>query len=165
MLSKRNLLAFILILISLVCLIPGLTKPILSIQIGVDIPLLGNMNLHDTKQSIIGTIETLFENGNGFVGFLILLFSVCIPILKAILLLTVLFFEKLKSRSAIHKFVSLIGKWSMADVFVVGVMIAYLATKSDDNIEANLHVGFYYFLAYCIISILSFQVLKIEPEA
>ena len=53
----------------------------------------------------------------------------------------------------------------MADVFVVGVLLAFLATKSDDGIDAKLHEGFYYFLAYCIISILATQLLKIEEPS
>ena len=48
----------------------------------------------------------------------------------------------------------------MADVFVVGIMLAFLATRSDDNIEAKLHEGFYYFLAYCMLSILSVVFLR-----
>ncbi len=45
----------------------------------------------------------------------------------------------------------------MADVFIVGLFVAFLSTSSEDNISANLHAGFYYFLSYCIISILAFQ--------
>ena len=160
--SRRNFIAFILIIASLICLYPGLVKPILSINIGVDLPIIGNMELHDTKQSILDTIGTLHRNNNTFVASLILLFSVVIPVLKALMLLTALFTKRLHLKSRLHKLVSLIGKWSMADVFVVGVMIAFLATSSDDNIHAALHEGFYYFLAYCVISILSYQVMRIE---
>lgn len=156
--------ALILILVSLVCLYPGLVKPILSIKIGVDLPIVGSINLHDTKQSIIGTVKTLHRNNNTLVAFLILLFSVVVPILKAVLLLVVLLFKKLKGRQTLHKFVSVIGKWSMADVFVVGVMLAFLATRSDDNIHAQLHEGFYYFLAYCLISILAYQIMKVDTN-
>ena len=162
--SLRNIIALILIIASLICLYPGLTKPILSINIGVDLPIIGSIQLHDTKQSIIGTIESLHKGNNTFVAILILLFSIIIPLLKALMLLAALFMKKAGIRNRLHKFVSLIGKWSMADVFVVGVMIAFLATKSDDNIHAALHEGFYYFLAYCLISILSYQIMKFDKE-
>jgi len=65
-------------------------------------------------------------------------------------------------RTQLHKFVAIISKWSMADVFVVGVLLATLATTSEDAIEAHLHEGFYYFAAYCIISILAAQIMKVE---
>lgn len=157
-----NILALLLLLISLACLYPGLVKPILSIRVGAEIPLLGRINLHNSTQSIMNTIQTLHKNNNTLVAGLILLFSVIVPVLKAVLLLIALGFRKMKGREKLHKFVSIISKWSMADVFVVGVLLAFLATKSDENINATLHDGFYYFLAYCILSILATQLISIN---
>ncbi len=160
--SIRNKLALGLIILSLFLLYPGLTKNILSITIGVEVPLLGSLDLHDSTQSIMGTIKTLHKNDNSFVAFLILFFSVLIPIIKAVILLAVLLIKSLKNRAGLHKFVSLIGKWSMADVFVVGVFIAYLSTQSDANVESKLHEGFYYFLGYCIVSMIAYQIMDVE---
>jgi len=160
--STRNIIGLILLIISLVCLYPGLFEPILSIVVGADIPILGRIELQDSTNSIISTIQTLYEEGNPLVAFLILFFSVMVPLLKALMLLLVLLIPTLPKRRQIFDFVHLIGKWSMADVFVVGVLIAYLGTKSNTNIEASLHVGFYYFLAYCLISLLSIQIMKID---
>jgi uncharacterized paraquat-inducible protein A len=160
--TPRNIAALILILISLVCLYPGLTFPILSIYVGAKLPLIGEIGLHDSTQSIMKTIRTLWENENNLVANLILLFSVIVPIIKAVILLIVLLFKRIKNRNFLHKFVGTISKWSMADVFVVGVLLAFLATKSDDNIDAQLHEGFYYFLAYCIISIIATQLIDIK---
>ena len=160
--KPRNIIALVLIFLSLICLYPGLVKPILSIKIGATLPLVGELVVHDTTQSILNTIKTLYENDNSLVAFLILLFSVVVPILKAVILLLVLLVKKIGYRGQLHKFVSIISKWSMADVFVVGVFLAFLATKSQASIEANLHEGFYYFLAYCIISIIASQIMEAE---
>lgn len=160
--STRNIIALVLIFISLGCLYPGLFEPILSIVVGADIPILGRLELQNSTNSIISTIETLYREGNALVAFLILFFSVMVPILKAVLLLIVLFIPQVPRRMGIYKFVHVIGKWSMADVFVVGVLIAYLGTQSNSNIEATLHVGFYYFLAYCLISLAAIQIMKID---
>lgn len=160
--SIRNIIAFILIIISLLCLYPGLTTPIISLKIGANLPLVGELTVHETTQSILNTIQTLHENDNTLVAFLILLFSVIVPILKAVILLLVLFVKRMGLRTKLHKFVAIISKWSMADVFVVGVLLATLATSSEDAIEAKLHQGFYYFLGYCLISILASQVLEVE---
>ena len=46
-----------------------------------------------------------------------------------------------------HSFVFTIGKWSMADVFAVGVFISYLAGKASGNLDAILEPGFFYLLA------------------
>ncbi|KAA3634199.1 MAG: hypothetical protein DWQ02_11810 [Bacteroidetes bacterium] len=162
--TPRNIVAVILIIISLICLYPGLTLPILSIYVGAKIPIIGEIGLHDSTQSIMKTIRTLWENDNNLVANLILLFSVLVPIFKALTLLVVLFFKQIKNRTLLHWFVATISKWSMADVFVVGVLLAFLATKSDDNIHAQLHEGFHYFLAYCIISILATQLINVGEK-
>ena len=162
--TPRNIVALALILISLSCLYPGLTFPMLSIHIGAKLPLIGEIGLHDSTQSILKTIRTLWEHDNHLVANLILLFSVIVPIAKALILMVVLFFKQIKNRTFLHWFVAIISKWSMADVFVVGVFLAFLATRSDDNIHAELHEGFYYFLAYCIISIVATQVINIGEK-
>jgi len=160
--STRNIIALILIIVSLLCLYPGLTKPIMSLKVSTEIPLLGNMVLQETTQSVVSTIRTLWEQNNKLVSILILLFSIIVPVIKALSQLAILFVKGLKNKSGIHKFIAIISKWSMADVFVVGVLLTFLTTQSDENMQAWLHEGFYYFLAYCIISIIGVQFLKTE---
>lgn len=160
--SKRNVAGFILTMISLLMLYPGLTFPMLRLEIGAEFPIVGKVTLYEQTQSILQTVETLNDNDNAIVAFLILFFSVIVPFLKGFTLMIALFFKKLKQRAMLYRFVQLIGKWSMADVFVVGVFIAYLSTKSNATIMAELHHGFYYFTGYCIISLTAIQVMKIE---
>lgn len=137
-------------------------QPILSLKIGAALPLVGTLTLHESTQSILKTIETLNGNNNALVAFLILLFSVIVPVFKAVSLLSVLLIKKLRNHSRLHKFIALISKWSMADVFVVGVFIAFLSTQSNEALEAKLGTGFYWFLAYCLISIAASQVMTTE---
>lgn len=160
--STRNWIAFSLILLSLLCLYPGLVQDILSIKISAQLPLVGELSLYESQQSILQTIQTLDENNNRLVAFLILLFSIIVPIVKALILLMVLMTKELKHRIKWFNFVRIIGKWSMADVFVVGIFLAFLTTRSNDSIEAEIHSGFYYFLAYCIISLVGIQVMEVE---
>lgn len=160
--TKRNILALILILVSLGLLYPGLTNDILTLDIGAKIPLLGNFELYNESQSILKTIKALHENDSTFVAVLILLFSVIVPVLKALILITVLLLKNMRSSVKLYKFVGMIGKWSMADVFVVGVFLAFLATGNNEAINAELEIGFYYFTAYCIVSIIGIQVLDIN---
>ncbi|MDN5205546.1 paraquat-inducible protein A [Fulvivirgaceae bacterium BMA10] len=157
----RNKLAFLLIIVSLGFLYPGLSQPILTIKIGAVLPIIGNTTFYELTQNILQTVETLYENDNAIVAFLILFFSVIVPLIKAVILLIVIFFQKLKKRHDLYRFVYVISKWSMADVFVVGVFLAYLATKSNEAITAQLHAGFYYFLSYCLISIFAAQVMEV----
>lgn len=160
--TKRNFAAFLLIIISLACLVPGLFNDILTLTIGADIPMLGKYELYNESQSVLKTIRTLHENGSSFVAALILLFSVIVPVTKALILLAVLFLKNLKRGGGLYRFVGLIGKWSMADVFVVGIFLAFLATQNNTAIDAQLEIGFYWFTAYCIISVIGIQVMDIK---
>ena len=163
--SVRNKISLFLIIISLICLYPGLTNPILTLEIGAELPLVGKMTFYERTQNILETIETLFKENNELVAVLILFFSIVVPLLKAIILLMVLFFKQIKKRLNLYRFVYAIVKWSMADVFVVCVFLAYLATQSNEGIHAELEDVFYYFTAYCLISLASIQVMSLEDKA
>lgn len=158
----RNKIGLGLLILSVLLLVPGLTFDLLTISISIQVPLLGSQEVHNETRSILGTISGLVEHGNVTVAFLVLLFSVIVPFVKATLLGVVLIFPSAQRSNSIHAFVSVISKWAMADVFVVGVFIAFLSTRSDDNIEAVLHSGFYYFTAYCILSIVSVQLIDLK---
>jgi uncharacterized paraquat-inducible protein A len=163
--TNRNKIALVLIIISLLLLIPGLMTPILTLEISAELPLIGKMTFYQRTQNIIESIQTLFEEKNSLVAFLILFFSIIVPLTKAIMLIIVLFFKQMKNRLKLYKFVYAISKWSMADVFVVGIFLAFLATKSSDAIIAQLEDGFYYFTAYCLVSIAAVQIMSLEKTA
>jgi len=160
--SKKNRAALILTIISLIVLYPGLINPILQISIAVELPILGKTTFYDQTQSILESVETLWDMDNELVAALILFFSVVIPVTKGIIILFVLLIKDFKLKTKIYRFVFLIGKWSMADVFVVGIFIAFLSTKSNSAIHAVLHPGFYYFVAYCLISLTAIQLTTLK---
>ena len=160
--QKINIIAIALLVIALGCLYPGVTKPMMNLSVGATLPLIGKMELYNQTQSIYQTIQTLFQSGNGLVGFLILLFSIIVPVIKAMLLFAVFVFKRWSQRDLAHKFVNIIAKWSMADVFVIGVFMAFLAGKANPNVNAILHEGFWWFTAYCVLSILGGQLIRID---
>lgn len=161
--STRNRLAFVLTLVSLVLLVPGLRQPMMTIT--ASISLLGQTReIFRQTQSILQAVESLWKSGNAFVAGLILLFSVTIPFLKAAAFFVILAWRGAKQRR-LYLTVRSLSKWSMADVFVVGVFIAYLAAVATDNLNAVLAPGFYYFVGYCLVSNLAFQLLEVGGEA
>lgn len=160
--SKNNQFGLIAIIISLCALYPGLTFDVLTIKIAPTLPVVGKYELFSETRSILGTIDNLFEQKNHIVATLILVFSVVIPIIKAILLLVALFGSNALRNYTLFAFVRAIGKWSMADVFIVGVFVAFLSTGSMKGFEAIVESGFYYFVAYCLISVFSTQLISIE---
>ena len=145
--------------------IPGFVKDIVS-------PLIDNVEVSGTvpafskTNSILSTAAELYNNNHVPVAVMILFFSVGIPLLKALLLIL----AHLPLRHVFKRkllWVSLItSKWSMADVFVVAIFVAYLAANGlEENralvdFNSNLGHGFYYFFAYCIASIIATQILS-----
>ena len=157
----RNIIAVILIVLSFVILIPGLTRPLITISASMQ--FMGQtVDLFTQTRTILQSIRSLHESGNDFVAGLILLFSVVVPVVKGLLLLVVLLIRRVWARAELFYFVRSISKWAMADVFVVGVYVAYLAAKATDNLDAQIQVGFYWFVSYCLVSLLALQFMKVD---
>lgn len=160
--TNRNRLAIVLALISLALLWPGLVQPALTIRATME--LFGTTRqLTNETRSVIGAIQSLRASGNLFVAGLILLFSVLVPLLKAALLIPIFTMRSPASSHRMYRLVQAISKWSMADVFAVGMLIALLVAKGTANLSAIAGPGFYYFAAYCLVSNLAFQMLRIDP--
>ena len=160
----RNRIAVAMIVVSFIVLYPGLTRDLVTLN--ASLSFMGqDVELFNDTRSILGTVDGLFESGNPLVASLILFFSVIVPFIKGALLLIAMRMRHGAAQWRIFSFVRGISKWAMADVFVVGVYIAYLSAKATDNLDATIHEGFYYFLAYCLISIASLQFMEIEAPA
>ena len=158
--SQSKAVPWILIALNIGCLLLlwlGLTMPVLTIEASVTFGGITQTLFHQ-QQSILESIEALQEDDSYLAADLVLLFSVCVPITKALAIMISLLMPK-KWEGLVRHWVSLISKWAMADVFVMGLFIAFLASNSSEFLSANLESGFYYFAAYCVCSVLVFQII------
>lgn len=160
--STRNWIALGLTIVSLVLIVPGLRSDALTIT--ATLPLL-KKPLFEETQSILRAARRLYDSQNYFVAALIVFFSVVVPVLKAGLLAVILWVRNPALKYRLYLFVRSASKWAMADVFAVGVFIAFMAGNALDNLDAKLHPGYYYFIAYCLVSNLSFQFLHVPPPS
>ncbi|NPA72947.1 MAG: paraquat-inducible protein A [Gammaproteobacteria bacterium] len=142
-----------------------MTKEVLD-----SIEVTGLMTIQDTAKSILGTSRDLWQEGNGFVAGLILLFSVLIPIIKIALLASSVLFKHLGWYTRPRYWSGVLSKWSMADVFVMALIISFLAIKASASssglvdTQMSFEVGFYYFVGYCLLSIVATQLLLSVPS-
>ena len=119
----------------------------------------GQITAYQTTRSIWGTVNELATTGNLPVAFLIVFFSVIIPLLKLCLQATALVLPKSQWRAPLWWLNARLSKWSMADVFVMAMLVAYMAGSASGQMgdmltmSSELEAGFYYFLAYCVFSI------------
>ena len=125
----------------------------------------GEITALDKTQSILGTATELFNTGHKPVAGLIILFSVIIPVFKGLLTLATLLPVKEIWHNRLNTVAGAISKWSMADVFVVAIFVAFLASNglegSSDLVKFNsqLGPGFWFFVGFCLLSILATQII------
>ncbi|ABO25358.1 paraquat-inducible protein A [Shewanella loihica] len=187
------------ILIALALLIPGLSLPMLSLdgqadkskfaQTSIELmtedgemrgllgsvsaflgfnELEGQVEIYRKHRSILGTVQDLMQSGNLLVGIMIATFSVIIPTLK-LLAQAVLVFARGSTATLLTRLIDAIGKWSMADVFVVAIIVSYLAGNAEDQMgeliimHAQLEIGFWFFTGYCLFAIAS-NIMMSKPK-
>lgn len=184
------------VLISFINLFIGINLPMIEIdaRIGeLNLELLSsNILFYDQviffqSKSILDVVMTLMHNGKVdmmIVGGLILAFSILFPVGKLIAA-TWYLFKKNKENKFIKFMAFKSGKWSMADVMVVAIFMAYIGFQgilndqlSDLNIteekvnllstnKSNLQIGFVIFVAFVLFNLILSSVLKkitTEPE-
>ena len=145
---------------SLVTLLFGLVTPILMIVIHKSVNYLGDIVLTFESKTIIGTIEHLFRDGNYPVSIAILLFSVLVPFIKTISMITVVLWQHFHIATKVVTFFKHLGKWSMLDVFVVSLLLVYLSAGSSENSYSKIESGVYIFMIYVIFSIITSIVVE-----
>ncbi|MBX2886688.1 MAG: paraquat-inducible protein A [Granulosicoccus sp.] len=144
---------------------PALVRNLVDMVVN-NLDVSGSVKAFDKTRSILGTAQELYFNQHRLVALLIVLFSIVIPLLKALLLLSLLLPVASRFKSTLLMISDALSKWSMADVFVIAIFIAYLAAngiqESNELVEfsASLGSGFWFFLGYCLVSILGTQLLS-----
>tara|TARA_R110002110_G_C13470513_1_gene720818 strand:- start:54707 stop:55315 length:609 start_codon:yes stop_codon:yes gene_type:complete len=129
----------------------------------------GQLQVYSTTRSIQTTVQELADGGNGLVALLIVFFCLVIPVFKLLLQLVSLVLQDAPQRRPLLSLNSALSKWSMSDVFVMGLLVAFMAGKASGqmgdmlNMSATLESGFYYFLAYCLFAIGAGLLLR-EPD-
>jgi len=158
--TRLQRLGLLLAIISYGLLYPGVMEPIMTLSASVSLFGLKTQMFHETR-SIWETVETLHQLGYSAVAVAIVTFSVVIPVSKALLII----FTWLKPSPRRWRVIAAVSKWSMADVFVVAILVAFFTAQATAELEAELLTGFYWFAAFCLLSILSGQLLAQSPSA
>jgi paraquat-inducible protein A len=167
-------------ILALVLFFPGILLTMFSFNMEMAANISGSAltsSLIDKELSIMATISELWEDQRLLVAALIFVFSVCIPLLKTVLVCFAYFTKSLQIEKKLINFVGAIGKWSMADVFVIAIFLAIMSTNHADTSNSEqfsvfgfkiaLDIstqtlsaageGFYYFTAYCVLSLFGTQ--------
>ena len=179
------------VMLALVILAAGITAPMIEIDARfqeVNFMLVGEKIAFNDQviffqsKSIIDVVRILLETrkvDSVLVGILILVFSVVFPLAK--LLSTQIYLAgstKMRKNKLLAFFAFKSGKWSMADVYVIAVFMAYVGFQgildnqlSVLNVESeslmsistnktSLQPGYILFIAFVLFSLLLSQILQ-----
>ncbi|MBH0015489.1 paraquat-inducible protein A [Pseudoalteromonas arctica] len=136
-----------------------------SNMLGLD-KLEGEISAYNKTQSILGTVKELASNNNLFVAALVGLFSIVIPSLKLLLQLLYCCLPLNGFKQRLGLVICALSKWSMVDVFVIALIVTYLAGNAHGKsgellvMNAQFGEGFWYFSAYCIFAIIASNLIK-----
>jgi paraquat-inducible protein A len=142
-----------------VFLLVGLLAPILTVVAHEEIALLGRVVLQYESKGIITTIHKLYLVKSYFLATLLLIFSVLLPVLKILLSMIALELEHSRARRVSVIMIKIIGRWSMTDVFLVAVLLAFLTADTSQLTDATLGPGLYFFAGYGLLSIAAGQLM------
>jgi len=153
---------FSLTCVSLIFFVIGILAPAMVIWTAPSIPMKsGNLEfvLQHEVRGIAAIIKELLASGHWVIGGFLLLFSIVTPLIKASLTFFVTGCQSKQWNYRTGQFLHTIGKWSMADVFVAGVLLALYALKAQEATKSIPCLGLYYFIGYCLLSMTTTEIL------
>jgi len=156
--SSKEVFIFSIISASIISWVVGIFAPIMTIEVFKDLPILGYTIFKYDSKGIWSTVENLWILENYFISIIIALFSMLIPVIK-----TIAMSISMLKKSTI-KYIEFIGKWSMADVFVVALLLSNLSLNADEFTNAKVQIAIYFFSSYVILSILTSYIIKLHIE-
>ena len=129
----------------------------------------GSITTFESTRSLWQTMCELISHNQIGVGILISFFGVIIPSIKILLTVMALFVER-KERRSLLKISSFLSKWSMSDVLLMAILVAFFTVNANEesinslHMRAELGVGFYFFATYCLLAIAAAQLMQLQNE-
>lgn len=159
-----TVLAVAMLIFSLIALAPGLAAPAMAAKAFTQVLVLGDVVHYFESKGILTTILSLLRPGGSYgIGIPLLFFSVLIPVMKSLVLMVGVLSQGSIGRRSLwlaHK----AGKWSMADVSVVGWLLAFMATERQQFMMAELQVGIFFFLTYVVLSVAASWIIEHQHQ-
>lgn len=130
----------------------------------------GDVIVFESTRSLLGTMSELISHGHVVVGVLIGLFGVLIPVIKILIVLCAWVFAAPRLAKQLLSINAQLGKWSMSDVFVMSLIVTFLAINANEyaintvQMTAEFGPGFYFFTVYCLLAIAASQLMHNTNE-
>lgn len=119
---------------------------------------------HEHAASIWGGMVGLLAEGHWGVGIAVLVLSIVAPVAKLVMLFALCAGDRILHRghrAMTYRLVEFVGRWGMADVLLVAVLVA--AAKLGDLVEVTPGPGVIVFGAVVVLSLLAS--MSFDPHA
>jgi paraquat-inducible protein A len=124
------------------------------------LPIMETRSLFGMQQdTIMSGVVYLWSNGSWVLALVVFIASVAVPLLKMLSLTVLLLGVQRRSRyqplqrTKLYRFLELIGRWSMLDVYVVTILVALVQVQSLAAIRPG--AGVIAFAAVVVLSMLA----------
>ena len=131
------------------------------------LPIMDTSSLFDAQQdTILSGIIYLWKTGSWVTALIVFVASIVTPLVKLIAVTALLISVQRKAawrphaRSRVYRIVSLVGRWSMLDIFVVTVLVALVQIQSVAVVTAG--PGAFAFGAVVVLTI--FAAMSFDPR-
>ncbi|MBI3135235.1 MAG: paraquat-inducible protein A [Bacteroidetes bacterium] len=115
------------------------------------------------NKSVLELIKLLYTGGNFLVAICLLLASIIFPVTKLVTSMIVFMNPHTTFSRRAVPVINNLGKWSMADVFVAAIFLAFFSfTNMNVGVDtgSTTLIGTYFFLSFVVLSIASGSVFK-----
>lgn len=123
----------------------GVVLPVLTVRVVANIEPIGEIVVKEETKSLVVVLMDAIRKSNWVSIIAIGVCGVGFPLVKTVLGLTEPGF------SGIHRFAQALGRLSIVDLVVVGLLVAYLGSGEDPNMSTTLGSGAYFFGAYGLL--------------
>jgi paraquat-inducible protein A len=153
--GARAFLVFSLTLAAAVCLVLGLTLPVVKLT---------RLYFWTDTHSLTSIISALYQTDEVFLAAVIFTFSIVFPAFKLLYIVmagTLITFDPGK-RSRWFRRIEWLGKWSMLDVLVLALLVFY--AKSTELADAVALPGIYFFASSVVLTMIAYSLVEREME-
>ena len=154
----RAFFIFVLALAAAVCLVLGLTLPVMKLT---------RLYFWTDTPSILSIVSALWASGEIFLAGVIFVFSIVFPALKLLYIAmagTLTAFDPVR-RSRWLKRIGWLAKWSMLDVLVLALLVFY--AQAIEFADAVSLPGVYFFSASVFLTMIAYGLIdreELSPE-
>ncbi len=124
-------------------------------------PVMSNVYLGaESENTILGGVAHFIQEGDWLLALVIFTASIVVPLLKMVSLLYLLVnvhkppqLKKARQSTLLYRITELVGRWSMVDVFVIGILTALVQMGVISTVEPG--IGAMAFAAVVVLTMLA----------